>query len=66
MNRGHLFSLRPRVTTSFSQEDFRAARVSLEGEADASIEEAARAVFEKALELSQEGPPRHGFGRRGR
>ena len=66
MNLGHLFSLRPRVKTSFRQEDFRAARLSLEDEAYASIEEAARAVANKALELSQEGPPKHGFGRRGR
>ena len=49
VNLGHVFSLRPRVTTSFRQADFLTARRLLQDEAYADIEEAARAVAEKAL-----------------
>ena len=52
---GHLFSLRPRVNTSFKPDDLRAAKQRLEEEGYASIGEAARAVAELALELSHEG-----------
>jgi hypothetical protein len=61
VNLGHIFALRPRVETSFRQADFRAARQLLEDEAYASIEEAARAVAEKALELTHAGPVGGGF-----
>jgi hypothetical protein len=60
VNLGHVFALRPRVSTSFRQEDFRAAKHLLEEEGYARIEEAARAVVEKALSLTREagGTPR--------
>jgi hypothetical protein len=60
VNLGHVFALRPRVSTSFRQEDFRAAKHLLEEEVYARIEEAARAVVEKALSLTREagGTPR--------
>jgi hypothetical protein len=61
---GQIISLRPRVSAAFKPEHLRMARVSLEDEGFASVEEAARAVAEKALELSQ-NKPKHGF-RRGR
>jgi hypothetical protein len=53
---GHVFSLRPRVKTSFRQADFLTARLLLEGETYASIDEAARTVAEKALDMTHEGP----------
>jgi hypothetical protein len=54
VNLGHVFALRPAVPKAFRQEDFRAARHLLEDETYASLEEAARAVAEKALELTRE------------
>jgi hypothetical protein len=58
VNMGHVFALRPRVATSFRQEDFRTARHLLQDERYASVEEAARAVVEKALELTREAGSR--------
>ncbi len=60
VNLGHVFALRPRVRTSFRQEDFRSARLLLQDESYASIEEAARAVAGKALEMTLEGPANRG------
>jgi len=54
----HLFALRPRVATSFKPDDFRQAKQRLEDESYASIQEAARAVAEKALELTGSGLPK--------
>ena len=65
VNLGHISSLRPRVNSSFRQADFLAAKHLLDEEDYASVEEAARAVAEKALEMTQGGPPKRGF-RRGR
>jgi hypothetical protein len=62
VNLGHVFALRPRVNTSFRQPDFLAARHLLQDEAYTSIQEAARAVADKALEMTHEGPSRRGFG----
>ena len=66
VNLGHVFALRPRVPTSFPQAHFRTARHLLQDESYASMEEAARAVADKALELTREGPGKRGFkpGRR--
>ena len=65
VNMGHVFALRPRVKSAFRQEHFLNARRLLEGESYASVEEAARAVAEKALELSND--PKGKLGRaRGR
>jgi hypothetical protein len=61
VNIGHVFSLRPRVNTSFRQADFLTARLLLQDEAYQSIEEAARAVVEKALDMTHEGPSKRGF-----
>jgi hypothetical protein len=61
VNLGQVFSLRPRVSTTFRQADFLTARLRLQDEAYENIEEAARAVAEKALELTHEGPPKRGF-----
>ena len=61
VNRSHLFALRPRVSAAFRQEDFLAARRLLEGEAYASIEEAARAVAERALSLSNDPKGKRDF-----
>jgi len=61
VNLGHVFALRPRVSTTFRQADFLTARQLLDDEAYGSIEEAARAVAEKALEMTHEGPPKRGF-----
>jgi len=61
VNLGHVFGLNPKVNTAFRQEDFRSARHALESETYASIEEAARAVAEKALELTRQAPPGGGF-----
>jgi len=53
---GHMFALRPRVVTSFRPDDFRRARQLLADESYANIQEAARAVAERALELTHGGP----------
>ena len=60
---GHIFALRPKVPTSFRPDDFRRARTDLRDEGYASIQEAARAVAEKALETSNKKPGKHGIGR---
>ncbi|MFP8873309.1 MAG: hypothetical protein VCB42_01970 [Myxococcota bacterium] len=57
VNLGHVFALRPRVSTTFRQPDFLTARHMLQDESYGSIPEAARAVAEKALELTHDGPP---------
>ena len=60
VNLGNVFALRPRVNTSFRQEDFLSARRLLEDESYATPEEAARAVAERALELSNEPTGKQG------
>jgi len=54
---GHVFQLRPRVNTSYRPTDFTTARQLLRDETYASVQEAARAVVEKALELTHKGSP---------
>lgn len=61
VNLGHILSLRPRVSPSFRQADFLTARHLLQDEGYASIEEAARAVAEKALSMTHEGPSKRGL-----
>jgi hypothetical protein len=61
VNLGHVFALRPRVPTSFRPEAFRTAKHLLEDEVYAGIEEAARAVVEKALSLTREAGTPPGF-----
>lgn len=63
VNLGHLFSLRPRVSTSFRPDDFRTAKQSLQDESYPSIQEAARAVAETAMQITRDGPPKQGFRR---
>jgi GH24 family phage-related lysozyme (muramidase) len=53
VNMGHVFSLRPRVGTSFKADDFRAAKQQLATESYKDSGDAARAVVEKTLELSR-------------
>lgn len=53
---GQLFGLRPRVSTGFRPDDFRQARQSLAGESYDTPKDAARAVAEKAIELTRGGP----------
>lgn len=60
VNLAHVLALRPRVSPSFRQADFLTARQLLQDEAYASIEEAARAVAEKALSMTHEGPSKRG------
>ena len=55
VNMGHIFSLRPRVPTSFRQDHFREARHALSEDSFKNSVEAARAVAEKALELTHDG-----------
>ena len=61
VNLGHVFSLRPRVSKTFRQADFLTARQLLQDEEYTDIEAAARAVAEKALDLTRKGPPKRGF-----
>ena len=53
VNHGHVFSLRPRVNTSFRPNDFMAAKRALRDEQYATIAEAAQAVAEEALSLTR-------------
>ena len=64
VNRGHVFALRPRVNTAFSPGNFDTAKHFLRDESYPSIEEAAQAVVEKALELTNKGPSKRGRARR--
>lgn len=63
VNLGHIFALRPRVETSFPQDALRRAKSDLRDERYGSLEEAARAVAEKALETTRKKPGKHGPGR---
>ena len=65
VNMGNIFALRPRVNTSFRQEHFLTARRLLEEEAYATLDGAARAVAERALELSNDPKDKRG-AKRGR
>jgi hypothetical protein len=60
---GHVFALRPRVNTSFNPESFREAKRQLADERYESLEEAARAVAEKATTIRQGGPEQSPFGK---
>ena len=62
---GHVFALRPRVNTSFRPPDFARAKRALEDESFSTIEDATRAVAEKALELTR-GDAARPLKRRGR
>ena len=56
VNLGHIFALRPRLATSFRPDDLRVARQLLQDESYKTITEAARAVAERALDLTHAGP----------
>jgi hypothetical protein len=66
VNMGHVFTLRPRMATSFRPDDFRTARQQLEEESYKDASAAARAVAEKALELTHGDalPGKKGRGKR--
>jgi hypothetical protein len=64
VNLGHIFALRPRVRTGFSPEAFRDAARALADEKYPTLQDAARAVAEKAIELSNAAPGREPFQRR--
>lgn len=64
VNIGHIFALRPRISTSFKPDQVRQAKVHLKDELFETIEEAARAVAEKALEATSINHGKHGFKRR--
>ena len=66
VNLGHVFALRPRVSTTFKQADFLTARHLLQDESWSSIPEAARAVAEKALSLTTDAKGKRGFRPGGR
>lgn len=65
VNMGHVFMLRPRAATSFRPDDFREARQLLRDESFGDAAEAARAVAEKALELTRQLAHPGGGGRGG-
>jgi len=60
---GHIFALRPKVNTSFPQAEFLEAKRELAGKCYGSIEEAARAVAEKALTGANRKPSKHSIKR---
>jgi hypothetical protein len=57
VNLGHVVALRPRTHTGFKPEAFAEAKRALAEQRFASIDDAARAVAEKATELSNESGP---------
>jgi hypothetical protein len=63
VNLGHVFALRPKVNTSFPQAQFLIARRELADLRYGSLEEAARAVAEKALAKVNRKPGKHSIGR---
>lgn len=62
VNMSHVFALRPRATTSFKAGDFSTAKYQLQDESYSDIHAAAKAVVEKALELTHGSPKK---GRKG-
>ncbi len=62
VNMAHVFALRPRAVTSFKAGDFSTAKHQLQDEAYSDIHAAAKAVVEKALELTHGAPKK---GRKG-
>jgi hypothetical protein len=58
VNLGHIFALRPRVHAGFNPQSLREAIRVLAGETYTSLDEAARAVAAKAVELSNAKPDR--------
>ena len=64
VNMSHVFSLRPRVATSFKAGDLSTAKHRLKEETYKDIQQAARAVAEKALALTHEASRRGGSKRR--
>ena len=61
---GNVFALRPRVNTGFRPPDFQQAKRDLADAGFATIEEATRAVAEKALELTRGASSRPGSPKR--
>ena len=61
---GHVMALRPRVHVGFKPSAFGDAKRALADERYATIQDAARAVVEKAIEISNESPSRSPFSRR--
>ena len=59
VNLGHIFALRPKVNTSFPQAQFLSAKRDLADERYASLEDAARAVAEKAIAGVYRKPGKH-------
>jgi hypothetical protein len=53
VNLGHVFALKPRVNTSFRQNDFLAAKRALREESFESVVDAAHAVADEALALTR-------------
>jgi hypothetical protein len=69
VNRSHVFALRPRVSPAFRESAFLEAKRFLEDQSYATIEEAARAVVERALGKTNEAGSKLGSipaARRGR
>jgi len=66
VNLGHIFALRPRVETSFRPIHMQQAKHQLASEAFDSIEDAARAVADKALDSTHEGSNQGAFKSRRR
>ena len=60
VNRGSVLALRPRVSTTFRQEDFMKARRLLDDVSYATLEEASRAVADRALSLSDDPKGKRG------
>ena len=61
---GHVMGLRPRIHVGFKQSAFADAKRALAEARYASIDEAARAVAEKAIEISNESSRKDPFSRR--
>ena len=57
VNLGHIAGLKPRTHTGFKPEAFQEAKRALADARYSTIEEAARAVAEKATELSNDSGP---------
>ncbi len=56
VNLGHIFALRPRVESSFRPGHLSTAKQFFRDSLFPTIEDAARAVAEKAVELTRDGP----------
>ncbi|MFP6655797.1 MAG: hypothetical protein VCB25_09220 [Myxococcota bacterium] len=62
---GHLFSIKPRINSSFRRDDFNQAKIALKDEVYPDLKTAIRAVAAEALSLTRSAASGPAFLKRG-